>query len=93
MDAIVTKIQNYTRGRERAVLKLEEDLGILTEQEQDLRKRIEGLKHVPLPAAEYFASLVDRGERRSALRDYALFTFGVLVSAGVTIILKKFGLA
>jgi hypothetical protein len=74
-------------------MKLEGDLGVLSQQEQALQQRIEGLKNVPLPAAEYFASLVHRGEQRSALRDYALFTLGVLVSAGVTVVLRRLGLA
>jgi L-lysine 2,3-aminomutase len=93
MDGIVARIQEYTKVREQSVTKLEEQLGLLTQQEEELRQRIEKLKDVPLPAAEYFASLVNKGEKSSALRDYVLFAAGVVVTAGVTILLKHFGLA
>jgi hypothetical protein len=93
MDDIVKRIQDYTQGREQAVSKLESQLGLLSQQERDMREKIQGLKDVPLPAAEYFASLVAKGEKRSAFRDYALFFMGVVVSTVVTIILRKLGLA
>jgi hypothetical protein len=91
MDGIVARIQEYTKGREQSVAKLEEQLGFLAQQEADLRKRIEGLKQVPLPAAEYFAMLVNKSEKSGALRDYLLFTAGILVSAIVAVILRHFG--
>jgi len=75
------------------VTKLEAQLSQLTQEEGELRKRIEGLQQVPLPAAEYFATLVNKGEKSSALRDYILFTAGVVVSAIVAVVLKHFGLA
>ena len=64
MDEIVNRIREYTRGRELAVAELESQLGALTQQEQELRRRVEGLQKVPLPAAEYFAQLVSREEKR-----------------------------
>jgi predicted nuclease with TOPRIM domain len=93
MDGIVARIREYTKGREPSVAKFEEQLGLLTQQEADLRKRIEDLKQVPLPAAQYFATLVNKREKSSALRDYLLFTAGIVVSAIVTVILKHFSLA
>jgi len=93
MDGIVSRIQQYTKMRELAVTKLETQLGQLAQQEHQLRESVEQLQQVPLPAAEYFASLVNEREKSSALRDYVLFTAGVVVSAIVTIILKHFGLA
>jgi hypothetical protein len=92
MDAIVARIQGQTRGREMAVTKLESQLGLHTKQKDELRTRLEGLKQVPLPAAGYSATLVSKGERSSALRDYGLFTAGVVVSAVIAIALKHFGL-
>lgn len=93
MDEIVKNIQEYTRGREQAVAKLESQLGILSQQEIELTNRIKGLKDVPLPAAEYFAQLVSKTEKRSAYRDYVLFLMGVVVSAGVGVLLRKLGWA
>lgn len=48
---------------------------------------------VPLPVADYFASMVSKGEKSSAIRDYGLFTAGVVVSEIVGIVLKHFGWA
>jgi hypothetical protein len=93
MDVIVRQIQEYTKGREQAVAELESQLGLLSEQEQELKQRIQGLQSVPLPAAEYFAQLVHKGEKRNALRDYILFLLGVLVSTGVTVLIRKLGWA
>ncbi len=93
MDAIVSRIQDYTKGREQAVSRLESQLGLLSQQEEELRERIEGLRNVPLPAAEYFVRLVTKGERRSAARDYVLFLLGVLVTTGVGILIRKLGWA
>jgi len=93
MDVVVKQIQEYTKGRELAVSKLESQLGLLSRQEQELKQRIQGLQNIPLPAAEYFAQLVSKGERRNAFRDYALFLLGVVVSAGVGVLLRKLGWA
>lgn len=89
MDVIVRQIQEYTRGREQAVFELESQLGALSQQEQELNQRISGLQNVPLPAAEYFAQIISKGEKRGALRDYLLFLLGVLVSAVIGILLRK----
>jgi hypothetical protein len=93
MDAIVKQIQEYTEGRELAVGKLESQLGLLFQQEEELKQRIQGLQNVPLPAAEYFAQLVSKNEKRGAFRDYFLFLLGVVVSAGVGVLLRKLGWA
>jgi hypothetical protein len=93
MDVIVKQIQNYTEGREQAVAELESHLGLLSQQEQEMKQRIQGLRNVPLPAAEYFAQLVNKSEKRSAYRDYVLFLLGVLVTAGVGVLLRKLGWA
>jgi hypothetical protein len=91
MDRIVDDKGRYTEERQSTVLKLESDLHSLSQREQELKERIEGLQQVPLPAAEYFAKLVEKTERKSATRDYILFLLGVVASAVVVIILKAVG--
>lgn len=76
-----------SRQREAAIAELEQQLEALAEREKHLQQRTETLKKVPLPAVEYFASIVGRGEKRRAWRDYALFDLGVIVSTVVAIIL------
>lgn len=91
MDSAISKIQEYTRMREVAIVELETKMGQLTGQETELRRKIDTLRRTPLPAAEYFASMVGEQEKSSALRDYILFAAGVVVSAIVAIVVKHFG--
>lgn len=91
MDRIVREIEAFTKGRQLAVSKIERDLQMLSEQESELKKRVEGLQNVPLPAAEFFANIIEEREKRSAVRDYLLFLAGVVVSAVVAVVLKKLG--
>jgi hypothetical protein len=55
-----------------------------------LSQTIEQLQNVPLPAAEHLAKLIKKEGKGSALRDYALFVAGVVVSAIVSIVLKRY---
>jgi hypothetical protein len=89
---IVDDIGHYTEERQSTVMKLEDDLHALSQREQELKERIEGLQKVPLPAAEYFARLVEKTEKKSATRDYVLFLLRVVVSGIVVVILKALGL-
>jgi len=93
MDAVISRVQEYTGQRQTEVAKLEVQLTQLTKQEGELRETIKNLQGVPLPAAEYFATLVNKGEKSGARRDYTLFTAGAVVSVIVAIILKHFGFA
>jgi len=93
MDAVISQIQEYTTQRQSEVSRLEAQLSTLAREEGQLRETIKNLQGVPLPAAEYFATLVNKGEKSSAKRDYLLFTAGVVVSVIVAIVLKHFGLA
>ena len=92
LDRIFTRIQEYTEIRESAVAELEKKLESLSAQEGRLRQTIEQLQNVPLPAAEKFAELIKKEGKGSALRDYALFVAGVVVSAVVSIVLKHYGI-
>ena len=58
---------------------------------KELKKKVEALQNVPLPAVSEFEKLMSKGDKRSAFRDYTLFISGVIVSIIVTIFLKKFG--
>jgi uncharacterized protein HemX len=92
MDRIFREIEAVTKERQANVAKAESQLQSLAQQEEELKKKVEGLKNVPLPAAEFFAKMVEEREKKSAWRDYLLFLAGVVVSAIVAILLKRFGL-
>jgi len=92
MDRIVGEIEAFTKGRQTAVAKIESDLRMLSAQESELKKRVEGLQNVPLPAAEFFAKIIEEREKKTTVRDYLLFLAGVVASAVVALVLKKFGI-
>lgn len=91
MDRIVREIEAFTRERQASVAKVEGELRILSQQEGELKRKIEGLRSVPLPAVELFGKIIDEREKKSAFRDYMLFLGGVIVSAIVAVVLKKLG--
>ncbi|RUL66015.1 hypothetical protein EKH79_04785 [Dyella dinghuensis] len=92
VDAILAEMAQVASQREKTVQGLEASLLELESKEKDARQRIEQLKKVPLPAAEYFAELIEAGEKRSAWRDYWLFGAGVVVSTVIAICLKLLGI-
>jgi hypothetical protein len=88
VDQIIEEIASVAETRQRAVGSLEADLQGLETKESQLRARITVLENTPVEAAEHFASLVSKGERRSARRDYLLFGAGVVVSTVMGIALQ-----
>lgn len=96
MDRVLREMALVGQEHLSAVKSLERQLGDLRMKEQSLKEQIQALEQTPIPVAEYFAGLVEQGnrqgERRSAWRDYLLFAAGVVVSAVVSIILKQFGI-
>jgi DNA repair ATPase RecN len=92
VDDILHELGKVSSERELAITRLEQRLSTLSAKEKELQTRIDSLENTPIPVAEYFASLTDKGERRSARRDYLLFGAGVLVSTVIAIILGMLGL-
>lgn len=88
VDALIKELNNVAETREAAVRRLEHDLKHLHRREEELRRTIADLKDVPVPVADRFAALLAPSERRSAVRDYALFGAGVMVSTIVGIVLE-----
>ena len=93
MDGIVSRIQEYTKGRELSVKQLEAQLSQLTQQEAEAKHRIEILKQVPVDVVPIMEAMLSKREKSSSIRDYALFIAGVVVSAIITVVLKHYGLA
>jgi hypothetical protein len=82
--------------REAAVSQLERKVVELEEREQALQSRVEALSVVRPRAVQEFVGLLEeqqeKGERRSARRDYILFALGVVVTIALTIIFNVLGL-
>jgi len=92
VDRILQEMAEASQQREVAVSRLEQQLGNLSEREKELQKKIDTLEKVPLPAVEYFVHIVEKGEKRSAWRDYSLFGLGVVVSTVIAIVLRLLGI-
>jgi hypothetical protein len=88
VDAVLQEMKRVALEREKSVASLESGLAELESKERELKESISALQNVPIPVAAYFAKLVEPGERRSARRDYLLFTSGVVVTTIVTILMQ-----
>lgn len=93
VDEILDEIASVTSERQLAAEHLEKELERLSASEDEIKRRIDTLKNVPIPVAEHFAKLLDSGDKRSARRDYLLFGAGVLTSIVSAIGLKWLGFA
>lgn len=89
VDRVLNEMSEVSRQKETSIANLETRLVGLAERERLQQENIQALKGVPLPAAQYFAQVIQRGEKRSAWRDYILFGSGVVVSTVIAIVLAK----
>jgi hypothetical protein len=91
VDRILQEMTETTRQRETALAAMEKQLEALSEREKELQQKIVTLEKVPLPAIDYFAGIVEKSEKSSAWRDYALFGLGAVVSTAIAIVLRVLG--
>ncbi|HOD05052.1 MAG TPA: hypothetical protein PKH92_08415 [Anaerolineaceae bacterium] len=91
VDQVLREIAVVSQERAQHVTSLEKQLEELATREKQVRERIEVLEKVPLEAVQYFEGMLDKGDKRSAWRDYMLFGLGVVVSTAISIILKLVG--
>jgi hypothetical protein len=88
VDRVLHEMSVVSLQRESSISELESQLKELSEREKHLQDKVKTLEKVPLPAIEYFVQEVEKGEKRSAWRDYVLFGLGVIVSTITTLLLK-----
>ena len=95
VDKLFQEMASVATERQSGISNLEQQLEDLSNREQELKKKIEALEEVPLPAAEHLARLLDAQiesrEKRSAQRDYALFALGVIVTTLVSVFIAYLG--
>ena len=92
VDETVLAITKLATQREQTLSRLEAQLGELTTRESELKNKIQTLEQVPIEAIRHFEEVLNKGDRRSAYRDYMLFGAGVIVSTIIAILLKWFGM-
>jgi len=82
------EFSNLMKEKEKGIDLLEKRLSDLSIEESELKSKVETLQKVPLEAMSHFEEILNKGDKRSALRDYGLFISGIIVSVIVTLILK-----
>jgi hypothetical protein len=93
VDEVIKEISGIAETRQAAIKRLETDLENLEAREKSLKERVDLLEKIPIPVAEHLATVMQPGERRSAVRDYILFLAGVVTSTIISIVLHLVGLA
>jgi hypothetical protein len=88
VDKATQDINKLMKEKEKNLDEMELTVTQLTNQEAELKDRVDTLQKVPVEAVRHFEKILDRGDKRSARRDYFLFGAGVVSSIVVTIILK-----
>jgi hypothetical protein len=91
MDQVLKEIEIVAIDHTKSVEALEMQLTELGQREQQAKQRIEILEKVPIEVVQQFESIIQKGEKRSAWRDYLLFGLGVVVSTAIAIILNLIG--
>ncbi len=79
VDSILQEITSLIRKRQSSLLNLEQ-------QQAEYQKKIEHLKGIPVPAAEYFTQQLQQVEQTNKMRDYRLFFLGIAVTTVVGVI-------
>ena len=87
VEHVLEELAIVSRSRTQAFANLEQRVKEVAQHEQDLQTRVETLKNISLPAAEYFLQAHEK-PKADPHRDYLVFGLGVLASAAITLILK-----
>jgi len=91
MALATNEFNDIMNEKQDTIAVLERKLSELADKELEMKTKIETLQKVPIEALTYFESILIKGDKRSAYRDYILFGVGVIVSMIITIVLKKMG--
>lgn len=88
MEIATFEFNSIMKEKQATVDFLEGKLSVLSLKETELRDKINTLQNVPIEAMKHFEEMLNKGNKRSAYRDYLLFGAGVVVSVIVGIILN-----
>jgi len=91
VDRIFEELASVAKERQERVAEMERQLQMLEQVEMERTERIEALRRVDEQTARHILSLIEPSEKRNARRDYMLFAAGIIVSAGLSILLAALG--
>ena len=86
IDKILIELSQVANNKQDTINKLESDLSLLEYRENELKKNIHSFMHSPLQTKEHFKMIFRSFEKRSTIRDYVLFTVGVILTTLISII-------
>ncbi len=90
VDVAIRTLTNDIQERQSAIEALLKRNEALSEQEQELKQRVDALKDVPIEVAKYFQDITEKQlaqyDRRNSKRDVMIFVSGVVVTTVVSII-------
>ena len=93
-DDLVQGIVRDIQERQSAVAQLQKRSNDLRDEENKTKQRIETLKDIPLPVAEYFESInrkaLDDIDKKRKHREFGFFIAGIIVTVGIEVILRLF---
>ncbi|CAM4400289.1 hypothetical protein [Flavobacterium terrigena] len=90
VDKATVEFSELMKEKEKNIDAIEKRLAELSNEEINLKTKVETLQKVPLEALTHFEAILNKGDKRSALRDYLLFISGIIASVIVTLILKYY---
>lgn len=93
IDNVFLEISTLSKDKEGSIQELEKTVQTLSQRENELKTKIETMEKVPIEAIRHFEEVLNKGDKRSAYRDYLLFFLGIVFSIIISIILKSLGYA
>jgi myosin heavy subunit len=92
INMIIQDIVRDINKRQSALEQLKQRHQTLSQEEQELSKKVKMLKDVPIEVANYFQQIsqetLQQVEKKRARRDVVMFVLGILVTTVVAILLK-----
>jgi myosin heavy subunit len=92
INMIIQDIVGDINKRQSALEQLKQRHQTLSQEEQELSKKVKMLKDVPLEVANYFQQIsqetLQQVEKKRARRDVVMFVLGILVTTVVAILLR-----
>jgi len=90
IDNVIEEIAKISEEKHQTISKLEHQLVFLEEKENHLEDKINTMEKVPVESMKYFEEVLNKGDKRSAKRDYLIFISGIIVTTIIGALLNKF---
>lgn len=90
VDSVIEEIAEISKEKYQTISKLEKQLEYLEKKENHLEDKISTMEKVPVESMKYFEEVLNKGEKRSAKRDYIIFLLGIIFTTIIGVLLNIF---